>query len=89
VNCEVSFRVETIDGTAQAGQDYNKIDEIMKMSAGQITLSMDVVIIDDDQWEPDETFFVKISSISASDKFKVGQKGICMVTIINDDGKQI
>jgi solute carrier family 8 (sodium/calcium exchanger) len=89
VNCQVSFRVETIDGTAQAGEDYNKIDEIMKMSAGQITLSMDVVIIDDDQWEPDETFFVKISSISASDKFKVGQKGICMVTIINDDGKQI
>lgn len=86
IHSEVSFRVETIDGTATAGEDYNKIDEIKTMTAGQIYLSLDVIIIDDDQWEPDETFFVKISPHSASDNMKIGQKGICMVTIINDDG---
>ena len=54
---EVTFRVETIDGTAEAGEDYNKIDEVLTMVKGQRFLPLDVTIIDDNQWEPDETFF--------------------------------
>lgn len=82
---DVTFRVETIDGTAEAGEDYNKIDEIITMTKNQRHLPIDLTIIDDNQWEPDETFFVKISLYGDQHNVKVGHKAICMVTIIDDD----
>lgn len=84
---DVTFRVETIDGTAEAGEDYNKIDEVLTMVANQRFLPLDVTIIDDNQWEPDETFFVKLSLYGEQPNVRLGHKGICMVTIIDDDGK--
>lgn len=84
---EISFRVETIDGTASQGEDYIKIDEIRVMKPGENKLILNVIIIDDDQWEPDETFFVRLTPHGYGDNVKVGPKAICMITIINDDGK--
>jgi len=77
--------VETIDGTAEAGEDYNKIDEIITMVKNQRFFPLDVTIIDDNQWEPDETFFVKLSLHGNQPNVKVGHKAISMVTIIDDD----
>jgi solute carrier family 8 (sodium/calcium exchanger) len=58
------------------------------MAPNQMSLPIDVKIIDDNQWEPDETFFVKLSIYGEHQKnVKVGHKAICMVTIIDDDGK--
>lgn len=82
---DVTFRVETIDGTAEAGEDYNKIDEVITMVKNQRFLPLDVTIIDDNQWEPDETFFVKLSLYGEQNDVKLGHKTICMVTIIDDD----
>ena len=57
------------------------------MGVNQTVLPIDVKIIDDNQWEPDETFFVKLSIHGESQRnVKVGHKAICMVTIIDDDG---
>ena len=87
---EFFARVETIDGTAEAGEDYHKIDDILTMAPNQMSLPIDVKIIDDNQWEPDETFFVKLSIYGEHQKnVKVGHKAICMVTIIDDDGKMV
>lgn len=82
---DVTFRIETIDGTAEAGEDYNKIDEVVTMVKNQRFLPVDVTIIDDNQWEPDETFFVKLSLYGDQHDVKIGHKAICMVTIIDDD----
>ena len=82
---EVTFRVETIDGTAEAGEDYNKIDEVITMVKNQRFFPLDVTIIDDNQWEPDETFFVKLSLYGSQPNVKIGHKAISMVTIIDDD----
>lgn len=83
---EVTFRVETIDGTAESGEDYNKIDEVVTMVKNQHLFPLDVTIIDDNQWEPDETFFVKLSLYGNSQpNVKIGHKAITMVTIIDDD----
>jgi len=82
---DVTFRIETIDGTAEAGEDYNKIDEVVTMVKNQRFLPVDVTIIDDNQWEPDETFFVKLSLYGEQQDVKIGHKAICMVTIIDDD----
>ena len=49
--------------------------------------SIDIEIIDDDVWEPDEVFFVKLSLCPDLIQDAVlGAKSIQEVTILNDDG---
>ena len=48
------------------------------------------MIIDDYEWEPDETFFVKLHVPEGTfDAVELGQHSIAEVTIINDDGRCI
>jgi len=54
--------------------------------------TIEIVIVDDNVWEPDETFFVKLSLPDASanddsDYVTLGRKSINQITIINDDGE--
>ena len=51
-------RVITIDAEAKAGDDYEKVDEVLDFAAGQQVKYIEVIINDDDNWEPDEDFFV-------------------------------
>jgi solute carrier family 8 (sodium/calcium exchanger) len=82
------FRLDTIDGTATAGEDYVKLSEEFRMEAGQQEKRITIHVIDDNQWEPDETFFVKLSLVDGQEtRAKLGSKTIALVTIINDDGK--
>jgi len=53
-------RVLTIDAEAIAGDDYEKVDQILEFKAGEKQQYIDVVINDDDNWEPDEDFFVQL-----------------------------
>ena len=51
---------------------------------------VDIEIIDDNEWEPDEVFFVKLSldpNDPNSSNSLIGKKAIQEVTIINDDGR--
>ncbi|CAF1160456.1 unnamed protein product [Rotaria sordida] len=82
----IRFRLDTIDGTATAGEDYEKLSEEFKMESGQQEKKITIHVIDDNQWEPDETFFVKLSLPEGEEKHaKVSSKTIALVTIINDD----
>ena len=55
-----SVRACTIDGDAKANEDYMPFDGIIEFSNGEATRTFDVVIKDDDNWEPDEDFFVQL-----------------------------
>lgn len=47
-----------------------------------------IEIIDDNEWEEDEIFFVKLSVYDASEKqVQIGHQSITEITIINDDGR--
>ena len=81
-------RIDTIDGTATAGEDYVKVSEEFQMERGQQEKKITIHVIDDNQWEPDETFFVKLSLPEGEEtRTKLGTKTVALVTIINDDGK--
>lgn len=83
----LSNRLDTIDGTATAGEDYVKLSEEFVMERGQQEKKITIHVIDDNQWEPDETFFVKLSLPEGQEnQAKVGSKTVALVTIINDDG---
>jgi len=83
-----SVRIQSIDGTATAGEDYEAVDQIITFKAQETRTSVDVTIIDDNVWEPDETFFLRLSLKEGDDKdeyIRLGKKIINQITIINDD----
>jgi len=57
-----SVRVCTIDQEAFAGDDYEKVDTILHFTGNEKDglLSITVKINDDDNWEPDEDFWVQL-----------------------------
>lgn len=82
-------RVETIDGTAEAGSDYKPLKEDIKFAINERLREVYIEIIDDDEWEPDEIFFVKLSLLHEHKDVVIGKMAINQITIINDDGKSI
>lgn len=55
-----SVRACTIDGDAKANEDYIPFDGIIEFGHGEMTKTFQVGIKDDDNWEPDEDFFVQL-----------------------------
>ena len=83
-------RVETIEGSAEAEKDYKPVKKTLIFEKDMTQLSFDVEIVDDNEWEPDEVFFVKMTLDTQDDASRqaiVGNHSICEVTIINDDGE--
>lgn len=84
----VLFRIETIDGTAEADSDYIPIKQTLIFERGETQKVVDITIIDDNEWEPDEVFFVKLSLDHDDPSYHhavLGPKSIQEVTIVNDD----
>ena len=84
---EVRVKVHTIGGSAEEKLDYEPLDEIITFAPNDTKKEISVKIIDDDQWEPDESFFVKVTILpeECNDRLTIGSKGIVEVTILNDD----
>ena len=83
-----SFSAETIDGSAEAESDYKPLKETVLFSPQERLQEIYVEIIDDDVWEPDEMFYVKLTVADGQkDTVVLGKTEITQITIINDDGK--
>eukprot|EP00090_Calanus_glacialis_P017020 TRINITY_DN265_c0_g1_i1.p1 TRINITY_DN265_c0_g1~~TRINITY_DN265_c0_g1_i1.p1 ORF type:complete len:852 (+),score=219.25 TRINITY_DN265_c0_g1_i1:267-2822(+) len=83
----VRVRVETIDGSANEGADYEAVNEVLTFEPHETEKQIGVTIVDDNQWEPDEEFFLKLSMVSGDDasEMKLGRTSIMEITILNDD----
>ncbi len=80
-NKTISVGFSTADGTASAGSDYTPASGTVTIAAGRSSATLNVAITGDTVVEPDETFFVNLSSpVNAviGDAQAVG-------TITNDD----
>ena len=80
-------RLETIDGSATADEDYVPVKQALVFNPSQTYIEYVVEIIDDNVYEPDETFFVKLI-LEPNQDATIGKTSINMITIINDDGMQ-
>lgn len=82
-----TIRVETINGTATAPEDYIHLEEDVHFATNEQLRQLYVEIIDDNEWEPDEFFFVKLSlpDKEENEDIVLGNISITQVTIINDD----
>ena len=86
ISDEISVKIDTIDGSANEGEDYVGIHGIFTFAPGQSEIEITVEIVDDDDWEPDEEFFLKMALDPACEnKVKIGMRHIMTIMILNDD----
>ena len=88
-------RVETIDGSANEGEDYQAVDEILTFEPMETEKEIGITIVDNNQDEvPDEEFFLKLPefflklsllSSGPTKDVKLGRTSIMEITILNDD----
>lgn len=88
---EFVLRVETIDGSAKEQEDYEPLNEVLTFEPEEREKEIGVKIVDDNQWEPDEEFFVKLTLIPGkeSEDVRLGRTSIMEITILNDDGNDL
>ncbi|KAL8609363.1 hypothetical protein ACOMHN_008157 [Nucella lapillus] len=81
----VLIRVETFDGTAEAESDYIPYKETLVFEPEETSKCIEIKIVDDNEWEPDEVFFVRLSVSDTEENCVVGKRSITQVIIVNDD----
>jgi beta-glucanase (GH16 family) len=79
---QVSFLWSTADGTAKAGQDFVAVtDTLLVFQPGETTKNIEVKIVGDLVFEPDETFYVTGTNAKNGNMVK----NRASITITNDD----
>ena len=58
----VGITVHTADGTAQAGIDYQSLDQALLFNVGQTSLTATVAVIGDNLNEPNKNFFINLTT---------------------------
>lgn len=57
---ELSFGVRTREDTAKVGRDYDHIDNVITLKENEEERIIEVKIHDDDEWNPDNDFYVEL-----------------------------
>ena len=73
--------METIDGTAEAVKDYIPVRQTIAFAPNEVLQHVDIAIVDDNEWEPDEVFFVKLS-------LDVDDETVAQFHIVDDETTQ-
>ena len=80
---ELSFNYETVNGTAEAGQDFETVSGQITWADGENdTKQITVNVLDDNIEESSETFSIALSSI---DNARLGTNPSIEITIADDD----
>ena len=77
--------VRTKSGTANENFDYKRLDRIINIKEGELEQEVSIEIMDDDEVEDDEDFYVELYDIHTNEVLS-GKDTICTVTIIDNDG---
>merc|ERR1711962_1070387 len=66
---------------------YIAVNEILTFEPYETEKEIGVTIVDDNQWEPDEEFFLKLTMLQGhgNGEVKLGRTSIMEITILNDD----
>jgi len=79
-----TVHVRTINGEAEAGKDFAGVDETINFTKGQAFAEIKIGIFDDEEWEPDEDFFVELYD-GINNVRLPGEDTKTRVTILDDD----
>lgn len=78
---EVSARLIAVDGSANAGEDFEEFDEVVVFEVGETSQVISVLVIGDDEPEEHEEFRVQITEVTNA----LGSEGGGRITILNND----
>ncbi|XZF62279.1 MAG: Calx-beta domain-containing protein [Gloeotrichia echinulata DVL01] len=81
----VSARINLSNGTATAGSDYNNSSITVNFANGETSKTVTIPIIDDSQFEPEETINLTLSN--PSNGATIGTQNSAIVNIIDNDFK--
>lgn len=84
----VEVDYETLDGSANAGDDYEESKGTLIFNPGETEKNIAIKINDDDVFELDEHFYCKLTGVRCRDKNKkmeLGKNDSATVTILDDD----
>jgi len=85
-SCSVQF--DTSDGDASSTDDYVSTAGTLEFKAGETEKTIEITIIDDNEWAPDKHFYVRLYGAKVTDdsgmEVVVGT-ATTQVTILNDD----
>ncbi len=82
----ITFSSQTIDGTAQAPDDYIPlVDSLSTLNIGRLDTSFFIYINGDVEVEDEEYFMVKITNIKENGDPRMPASYEVKITIINDD----
>lgn len=88
---EVSVYYNTVDGEALSGSDFKFTRGHVEFKKGETSKVITVELIDDSDYEPDESFFVQLKKPkegkkgTPSEPWEFGKLKTTTVTILNDD----
>lgn len=82
---DVTFTIQTKDGTTTAGVDYEAVNKPITIKAGEISISQPIQILGDTDRESDEQFSIIISNIQGATH---NEKEI-LITLTNDDNVSV
>ena len=96
VNNTVYVDFKTEDGTAKSGEDYERTEGTLCFKPGETVKTISVTIIDDDIFEEDEHFTVRLSNIrlagsdGKSESYEgpagvLGHNSVAEIVILDDD----
>ena len=72
----------SVSGTATAGADYVTLPGVAVIPAGQSTVTIPLQVIDDKNFEPNETV---IATLTANATYTIGSPSAATITILDDD----
>jgi solute carrier family 8 (sodium/calcium exchanger) len=82
---ESAVRVRTEDEIAKAEKDYDPVDTIINFKENETLKFVEVKINDDDNWEPDRDFYLKLFNTNDINQQLPGADTKTRITIIDDD----
>ncbi|XP_052756512.1 sodium/calcium exchanger 3 isoform X4 [Galleria mellonella] len=82
LNGEITVQYTTEDGTAEAGSDYVATNGSLVFRHGETEKTFSVQVIDDDVFEEDEHFYVRLSSPKGA---SLASPSTATVVILDDD----
>jgi hypothetical protein len=84
LNSECSVGVRTVDDSAVEGREYDKFDEIVTFMSRDAEKTVDIVIHDNQDWQPDLIFHVELYDIETGARL-YGDDTATKITILDED----
>lgn len=79
---EISVNYATEDGTAEAGSDYVAKKDTLFFEPGITEKTITITVVDDDVFEEDEHFFVRLTDAAGA---AIGSPALATIVILDDD----